>query len=365
MSKTLLVLTSLALLTGACRPVPTEQQPLKSQLVEPPEGMPPARWAQIEKYNEALSKTARVGSMQPEAVVAVAKRWAPGNTIRVAFRGGTPQIHRGIERVAAVWTQYANVGFDFGYDSSANRYRAWSTTDAERVAEIRIGFDLPGYWSCVGNDSMLDACATAGQQSMNLQRFDVALPSDWISTTLHEFGHSLGLEHEHQNPIDGCDDQFLWDDEPGYQKTRDMFQQFIPDGNGRRPGIFTVLAGPLNNWDRPTIERNMKELKNSTAYQSTQFDKDSIMKYWFPAWQFKDGERSKCYSARNDTLSTLDRVGIANAYPREIALIREAHRGQISALSAVKSVPELNISTQRTIQQQIDRLRDAAVMKIP
>ena len=43
---------------------------------------------------------------------------------------------------------------------------------------MRIGFDEPGYFSCVGDESVNAACAAPGQASMNYHRFDRALPAE-------------------------------------------------------------------------------------------------------------------------------------------------------------------------------------------
>lgn len=57
--------------------------------------------------------------------------------------------------------------------------------------------------------------------SMNLQEFDETLPDDWQAIVLHEFGHVLSFEHKHQNPNSSCEQEYRWDDEPGYVPTKD------------------------------------------------------------------------------------------------------------------------------------------------
>ena len=48
-----------------------------------------------------------------------------------------------------------------------------------------------------------------------------------------------------------CEASFRWEDEPGYQPTRDPRGAFIPDAAGRRPGIYTYLSGSLTAGRRP------------------------------------------------------------------------------------------------------------------
>ena len=157
-------------------------------------------------------------------VMEEALKWVPGKTITVAFEGGYTELHRKIEQVASEWTNYANLNLDFGFDPVTGSYRAWASSDTSYSADIRISFrsgdQYGGYWSFVGTESINPDLTEPNQPSLNLQGFDKRLPWDWTAVVLHEFGHAIGAHHEHQHPVDGCDDEWRWDDDPGYEKTK-------------------------------------------------------------------------------------------------------------------------------------------------
>ena len=71
-------------------------------------------------------------------------------------------------------------------------------------------YSYEGYWSVVGTDS--ENLLTGIDQSMNLEGYDVApFPEPEFSRiVIHEFGHALGLHHEHQHPFSKCEDEFDW-----------------------------------------------------------------------------------------------------------------------------------------------------------
>ena len=111
---------------------------------------------------------------------------------------------------------------------------------------VKIDFDSSGgAWSLVGTDCVGEKGAT-----MNLGWFDVA-------TVMHEFGHVLGLIHEHQNPK-GTDIQ--WND----------------------PAVY-AWAQNTQGWDQKTTQTNILNKYKSNQINGSTFDPLSIMLYFFPA----------------------------------------------------------------------------------
>jgi hypothetical protein len=107
-------------------------------------------------------------------------------------------------------------------------------------------------------------------------------------TAAHEFGHAIGLAHEHQNPDGGIE----WNEEV----------------------VIRDLSGPPNNWTEKQIRHNVLEKYAADQIRETKFDPDSIMLYFFPGTWVKSGIGTKA----NDVLSELDNAFITSekAYPR-------------------------------------------------
>ncbi len=277
--------------------------------------LPTALQAALENQTRLVASQ-QSDRMQLEFVIETLLRWDPGDTVTVAFLGGTPALHKKIADAALEWAKFGNVKLDFG--ESNGSFRTWSPNDTSYSADIRIGFDRvfqPGYWSLVGRNSVEPNIVGPGGASMNFSNFDLHLPPDYAATVMHEFGHALGFQHEHAHPTGGCDNEFRWTDDPGYQRTTDSMGQFIADAQGRQPGIYTVLAGPPNRWPQAKVDHNLRQLPNSNAFMLGPFDKLSIMKYHFPEWMFVRGKDSVCYSGRNLNLSAGDIKGVSLAYP--------------------------------------------------
>lgn len=113
-------------------------------------------------------------------------------------------------------------------------------------ANVRISFDPNGgAWSLIGTDCLHE---NPSKPTMNLGWFDVA-------TTIHEFGHVLGMIHEHQNPKGR---QIPWDDARVYK-----------------------WAKETQGWDHETTYQNIIQKYKKDLINGSEFDPLSIMLYFF------------------------------------------------------------------------------------
>lgn len=201
-------------------------------------------------------------------------RWNPGDQIRVKFMEGDDDLRERVREVAERWTA----------DDMADLEFVWVGDDDD--AEVRIAFKQgDGSWSYMGTfcreipadePTMNYGWLTPDSDDAELQR-----------VVLHEFGHALGLIHEHQNP-----------------------QRAI---NWNEPAVIADLSGPPNNWGEDQIRNNVLNRYDPDAVSSTDVDADSIMMYPIPAAWTNDG-----FSAdMNPDLSETDREFIRREYHQE------------------------------------------------
>ena len=103
-------------------------------------------------------------------------------------------------------------------------------------------------------------------------------------TTLHEFGHALGLIHEHQNPLQNIQ----WNVEK----------------------VYTYYA-QTQGWSRQDVDQNLFRKYSSTQTQFCRYDPLSIMHYSVPKQLTLDGFEVRW----NYQLSVEDKGFIGRMYP--------------------------------------------------
>lgn len=198
------------------------------------------------------------------AISPIGKTWMNGSTLRVHLMSGTTAQKANARTQAGWWEQVANLKFVF---------------DDAVDADIRITFDPDdGAWSYVGTDCR---SIPANQATMNLGFEDGG-------TAAHEFGHAIGLAHEHQNPAGGI----RWNE----------------------PVVLQALSGSPNFWNEATIRHNVLRKYAADQINGTAFDPKSIMLYFFPASWTLNGIGTEA----NDVLSDVDKqfIGGARMYPK-------------------------------------------------
>lgn len=230
--------------------------------------------------------TIRVGD-RLEAVIHFRKMWINGSTLRVRFLGGNSSQRTLVQEQARWWTDHANLRFEF---------------NNARDAEIRIAFDTrDGAWSYVGTDCQ---SIPQNQPTMNLGFLDGG-------TAAHEFGHAIGLGHEHQNPRGGIE----WEEAV----------------------VIRDLSGPPNEWTEEQIRHNVLDKYSVDHVKGTAFDPDSIMLYAFPGTWTKSGIGTNS----NEVLSAMDQAFIAGAegYPRAAVGAVELRVNAATSTAAEIGVP--------------------------
>ena len=225
---------------------------------------------------------------QARGVISAFKIWSPYfKAIKVCFFGGSQELRARIAKVASQWSEGdVHIPLDFG-DMADPR----ECSDLE-LNHIRVGFAKSGYWSYVGMDSLV--LSRQSDQSMNLGGFDKSPPdkATFERVVLHEFGHALGLKHEHQNPMSVCQDEFNW------------------------ALIYDSLQGEPNNWTKDQIDFNMRSIQTKGLI-AEEFDKKSIMLYTFPVQFYIKGQESPCYSEYTSAISDGDRKLMERMYPKD------------------------------------------------
>lgn len=170
------------------------------------------------------------------------KMWTSGDSITVGFfRNETNEnIINKVRQYAKHWEAIANIKFVF--------------VDNVNNAMIRVGFRSDGSWSWLGRDVLVNP---SGLRTMNYGWFtDTTAEAEFRRVIIHEFGHALGLVHEHASPTT----PIPWDSAKVYE----------------------YFGAPPDSWDKQTVDRNVFQKYSTAETNYSSYDRNSIMHYYFP-----------------------------------------------------------------------------------
>ncbi|MBJ7882966.1 M12 family metallopeptidase [Gelidibacter salicanalis] len=191
----------------------------------------------------------------------------PYNQLKVKFINGSKALQDRVMSHAVEWEKWCAVKFE---------------RVASESADITISFSDEGFWSHVGKQSVNYS------PSMSLTGIENESAARFRGTVLHEFGHALGLVHEHQNP----NSELVWNE----------------------PAVFDYYAR-TQGWNEEETYENVIYRYNFGAYNhedATKFDPTSVMIYEIPSWMLKNS--SGIGFKENDELSDLDKQLIKTKY---------------------------------------------------
>lgn len=214
------------------------------------------------------------------AIISTRSKWVNGTVLHYCFFGGgshfaVPGIQADAIRGAFAKWKAIGIGLEFQEVNQLSE------------AEVRIGYSTADHSSAsaVGRD-VLDVPLN---EPTTVYGWNLTTPYG-AGTALHELGHVLGMEHEHQNPFAGI----KWHEQ----------------------AVYDALAQPPNSWDHDTTFHNILEKLTPQQVQGSTWDPNSIMEYEFEPGLIDEPEQYDVNGLTPPaTLSSADKQWARQWYP--------------------------------------------------
>jgi hypothetical protein len=196
--------------------------------------------------------------------------WNNGRVLTVSFMGGKKKIQDAIKEQAVKWMRHCNIELVF--------------TKTKKPTDVRIAFvKKEGSWSYMGTEILTIA---ANKSTMNFGWFtEKTDEEEYQRTVLHEFGHTIGCMHEHENPKGGI----KWNKKLAYT-------YYMEQG-----------------WSKEEVDEQVFSKLSINSIRGTKIDKNSIMMYPIPNEITLDDFEV----GWNNDLSVGDKKFIAKIYPKK------------------------------------------------
>lgn len=220
--------------------------------------------------NVRVQPLTRAGFGLARAAVEKFKLWDNGKHVRVLFLDGDATVKTKVEAIAKEWEDVSNLTLDF------------VTAGA---SEVRVSFLERGFsWSTLGTDALTVSRTRA---TMNYGWLEPNTSTrEYQRVVRHEFGHALGMIHEHQNP--SAAGKIPWD----------------------KPKVYAYYA--QQGWSKEDVDFNLFAVYDADTTNFSTFDPTSIMEYAIP-----DALTIGSYAIGwNIELSDTDRAFMAAQYPK-------------------------------------------------